>query len=197
MDLASLDRKALQTLAKEHGVKANLSNAKIIKEIEVIRRNGKADVPAHMEEDQKCGRNSFENTGQQIPPPEHCKEVKTSDGSNAQRSIPQDKVIEAVTLIGGDPPSAGMHEFFSPGQGDLIRKRSLSPFIRGRGKSPINQPLSQISLKSDNSATEVFEFKPKPMPDFKALHAKLQRNIASGENQRIVKKGIVGTYLVN
>ena len=200
MDLTSLDRRALQALAKEHGVKANLSNARIIEELDAIIRDGETAIPFSAEKFQSDSRNSLKNGCQLESAPEEKAFVEDAATSIAKNSLsafqpassPLGKVIETTeaTFL-----ATSVLPFFSPGQGDLIRKRSLSPFIRGKGKSPIKQPLSQISIRSDNSTTEVFEFKPKPMPDFKALHARLP-HLASRENQRVVKKGKDGTLFI-
>jgi hypothetical protein len=48
MDFSSLDRKALQALAKEHGIKANLSNSKIMEELTTKIQAGNLTIDEEM-----------------------------------------------------------------------------------------------------------------------------------------------------
>ena len=205
IDLTAFDRKTLQALAKQHGVKANLSNAKIIEELEALARGDAAAVAGTAEKAIDGGRSTIEDTGLQnnLTDQRNIEEViatiatidarDCSPFANLPVCSSQRDVIEINRRCGGNTPSVAVQKFFSPGHEDLIRKRSLSPFVRGRGKTPIKLPLSQISMKSDNSLSETYEFKPKPMPDFKALHAKLPHHLASRKNERIVKKANDGS----
>ena len=173
MDYSSLDRKALQCLAKQNNIKANQSNSGLIEALKALD-----STPV-----------SFTQTLLPAPPLEcFIKEPLEKDSASyenpfnvvreeAHTSLP---VVTTAVLL----PDTELKK--SPMPSSLLRNRSLTPLQGIRGKTPLKQPVSALkpSVLMSGGSVDSFQFKPKPMPDFKKLHEQLSANKITDENKK-------------
>jgi hypothetical protein len=183
MDYGSLDRKALQALAKQHGIKANQSNAKIVDELMAISATETTAVVAKPTNESQNERQSL----LPVPPIESfVKEVIYDHNMDSAKKTNERLLTISMTSsqVASERTSALFKRVSSPAPAAVSLKRQASPASASRGKTPIKEPLSAKSPGTNDS----YQFKPRPMPDFKRIHEKLVVSKPIDENKPLQPK---------
>lgn len=168
MSLQGLDRKSLQSLAKQHGVRANQATSKLLSELVALNVSAVIDCVAGGAEGEE-GVADVDGSEPEFVAEEPSAEAKDEERTQTdgdQEAAPRPKVAEerapSIEACAGEENAADMRNC---ARAPVSAKALSSPSARAPPRSPFG--------KSGTPSTETGAWRPRAMPDFKALHEKL------------------------
>jgi hypothetical protein len=162
MSFDSVDRKTLQLLAKKHGVKANLSNARIIDELNSLNISPPALIGGAIFTEEMAVQESYDDE---------------EDRGDRPTAIEETTRILSTTIETAEEQD---HEVAAAKENISLSCTNVPAEAEAANSTPLKQKKAQAESKStatvyaskDTSSKENATWKPRAMPNFKALHEK-------------------------